>query len=365
MSKQFKGIDVSVWQGDIDWKKVKASGIDFAILRLGYGSPNGDKCFVDKCFHKNVANAIKAGVDIGCYFYSYAMSVSAATKEAQFMVKTLEQYKGVFTYPIVFDLEDAKQRPLGKTTLTNMVLAFRKVIEGAGYWCTLYTNLDWSNNVLDDSKLQTLDHWIAQWSSKCTYKNKSIMGLWQYSDKGKVDGIKGNVDLDISYKDYPALIRGGNLNGFKKSSKPATVKPVEKPVEKPSSGNSPVTKSYYTGKFAKNTIVKFNGNSQFVSSNAKSGTTAKPCKVKITDINKSGKYPYHCRSVDDKGKFISGVYGWVSEKDLSVCTTKSIDEIAKEVIQGKWGNEPTRFKKLKEAGYDPEAIQKRVNEMLK
>ena len=123
-NKELKGIDVSKWQGDIDWSKVKASGISFAMIRLGYGSSDGTQCGVDSYFHKNVVNAVKAGVNVGCYFYSYAMSVEAARKEAQFVVNTLKNYKGVFTYPISFDLEDPKQQSLGKTVLTNMVIAF-------------------------------------------------------------------------------------------------------------------------------------------------------------------------------------------------------------------------------------------------
>ena len=94
-----KGIDVSKWQGEIDWNKVKADGVKFAMIRLGYGSADGNSCGLDGYFEKNVANALKAGIDIGCYFYSYATSVAAAKKEAAYVVSVLQKYKGVFTYP--------------------------------------------------------------------------------------------------------------------------------------------------------------------------------------------------------------------------------------------------------------------------
>ena len=136
------GIDVSKWQGNIDWKKVKADGIDFAMIRLGYGSADGKSCGIDSYFEKNVANAIAAGVDIGCYFYSYALSVDAAKREAEYVVGVLSKYKGVFTYPVAFDLEDKSQVALGKNVLTDMVIAFGDTIEKAGYYCSLYSNLN-------------------------------------------------------------------------------------------------------------------------------------------------------------------------------------------------------------------------------
>lgn len=206
------GIDVSKWQGNIDWKKVKADGIDFAMIRLGYGSADGKSCGIDSYFEKNVANAIAAGVDIGCYFYSYALSVDAAKREAEYVVSVLSKYKGVFTYPVAFDLEDKSQVALGKNVLTDMVIAFGDTIEKAGYYCSLYSNLNWLKNYLDDSRLKRFDHWLAQWASKPTYTG--AFGMWQSSSTGKVNGISGNVDTDIAYKDYPSIIRSNKLNGF-------------------------------------------------------------------------------------------------------------------------------------------------------
>ncbi|MDE6149105.1 MAG: glycoside hydrolase family 25 protein [Ruminococcus sp.] len=230
-----KGVDVSKWQGDIDWNKVKADGIKFAMIRLGYGSADGNSCGLDGYFEKNVTNAIKAGIDIGCYFYSYATSVEAAKKEAQYVVGVLSKYKGTFTYPVAFDIEDKSQVGLGKTTLTNMVIAFGDIIEKAGFYCSVYSNLNWLKNYLDDSKIKRFDHWLAQWSSAPTYSG--AFGMWQNSSTGKVNGISGNVDTDIAYKDYPTAIKSGKLNGFTN----AVQKPTAPVAPQPSQPQTPAT----------------------------------------------------------------------------------------------------------------------------
>lgn len=215
-----KGIDVSKWQGNIDWAKVKNAGIKFAMIRLGYGSPDGNANGVDTYFDKNVTNATKAGVDIGCYFYSYAKSVAAAKKEADYVIGVLSKYKGKFTYPIAFDLEDSTQQTLGKTVLTDMVIAFCDTLEKAGYYCSIYSNLNWFKNYLDDARITRFDHWLAQWSSAPTYTGS--IGMWQYSSTGSVNGISGNVDMNIAYKDYANVIKNGGLNGFGKPASAGT-----------------------------------------------------------------------------------------------------------------------------------------------
>jgi len=376
---EVKGIDVSKWQGEIDWAKVKASGIKFAMIRLGYGSSDGTQCGVDSYFHKNVVNAVKAGVNVGCYFYSYAMSVEAAKKEAQFVVDTLNKYKGVFTYPISFDLEDPKQQALGKTVLTNMVIAFGDIIEKAGYWCSLYSNLNWLKNILDDSKLTRFDHWVAQWASACTYANKSITGMWQYSSTGKVDGINGNVDLDIAYKDYPTVIRSAKLNGFT-SVNQAPVVPSTTPTEtpqkpsetvKPSTSTSNPTPAFKVGDEVKIVGEKYNPVSAKIPAWVKNDythiITATTSNGK--EVIKGGKKCVLLGYKIKKGTTarLAGINTWVAIDCIQSVKSslKSIDEIAKEVIQGKWGNGATRVTKLTQAGYDPKAVQNRVNQMLK
>lgn len=218
----------------------------FAMIRLGYGSADGSACGLDGWFERNVQRAVKAGVEVGCYFYSYATSVTAANKEAAFVVSVLQKYKGVFTYPAAFDLEDKTQQNLGKTVLTDMVIAFGDAIEKAGFYCSLYSNLDWLKNRLDDSRLKRFDHWLAQWASAPTYDG--AFGMWQNSSKDSVNGISGNVDTDVAYKDYPAVIKGAKLNGFTSSDqKPSVPAQPEEPDPQPSSS------------FRKGDLVKITG----------------------------------------------------------------------------------------------------------
>lgn len=156
------------------------------------------------------------GLDVGCYFYSYALNTAQTQAEAQWVVNTLAKYKGVFTYPICFDLEDTTQENLGKETLSSMVKIFCSTLEKAGYYVSLYSNLAWLNYRLDPSVIKSYDVWLAQWASKPTYT--SPFGMWQYSAKGKVSGINTDVDLDVAYRDYPNIIKSYCLNGFTKSS---------------------------------------------------------------------------------------------------------------------------------------------------
>lgn len=340
-----KGIDVSKWQGDIDWAKVKAAGIKFAMIRLGYGSADGNACGLDGYFEKNVAGAVKAGVDVGCYFYSYATSVAAAKKEAEYVVSVLQKYKGVFTYPVAFDLEDSTQQNLGKTVLTDMVIAFGDAVEKAGFYCSLYSNPNWLKNYLDDSRLTRFDHWLAQWASTPTYTG--VFGMWQNSSSGSVNGISGRVDTDVAYKDYPAVIRGAKLNGFTSAT------------QKPSVPSEPVTPVTPVVSFKKGDLVKITGTKYY---------SGKTIPTWVLRQNWYVLQANGARVVIDKsenGKH--AVCSPVNAADLALVKPKAgktVEELAHEVIAGKWGNGSDRKKRLTDAGYDYSAVQKRVNEIL-
>ena len=221
-----KGIDVSKWQGNIDWQKVKAAGIEFAMLRGGFGKTTTQ---IDSKFEQNYRNAKAVGMPIGVYHYSYAKSVEDAKKEAQFCLSYLKGKQ--FEYPIAFDIEDSSQANLGKSTLTAITKAFCEEVEKAGYYVCIYANLDWLKNKLDMTALSDYDVWVAQWASKCTYGG--AYGMWQYSDKGKVNGITGNVDMDEAYKNYPNIMKVNGLNGFFKANIPDPTKPTPTPTPKP------------------------------------------------------------------------------------------------------------------------------------
>lgn len=217
---QRKGIDVSTWQGNIDWNKVKADGIEFAMLRSSFGKENPDKQ-TDNKFWQNYRNAKAAGVPIGAYHYSYATTVEDAKKEADFFLSIVKGCQ--FEYPIAFDIEDDSQMYLGKDRITDIIMAFCERVQAAGYYVSLYTNLDWISNRIDMSRAKAFDVWLAQWNDKPTYSGN--FGMWQYTSSGSVNGISGNVDMNIAYYDYPSIIKAAGLNGFS-ADKPEEKKTV-------------------------------------------------------------------------------------------------------------------------------------------
>lgn len=204
-----KGIDVSAYQGAIDWEKVKAAGIEFAIIRASRGSWNeANPCGEDRAFQRNITEAAKAGVHVGVYHYLYAETVEDARKEAKFFIETISPYQ--ITYPVVLDAEEQSLADLGKKKTTAVIKAFLDELRDAGYYAMLYSNKAWLTYHIDVSKLSDYEIWLAQWNTVPTYKGE--FGMWQYSSKGIVSGIDSYVDLDISYKDYAKIIRKGGYN---------------------------------------------------------------------------------------------------------------------------------------------------------
>lgn len=210
-----KGIDVSVWQGNIDWAKVKAAGIEFAILRCGYGQDQTDQD--DSKFKRNADECTRLGIPFGVYLYSYAKSASMAKGEANHALRLLKGYKP--EYGVWYDLEDEVQASFSAKQLGDIAVTFCEALENAGYYVGIYANLNWLTTKLTDSRLKAYDKWVAQWSDVCAYTGE--YGIWQYTSKGSVNGISGNVDMNIAYKDYPKIMRDAGLCGFKKNDKPA------------------------------------------------------------------------------------------------------------------------------------------------
>lgn len=212
---EFRGIDVSKWQGNIDWNRVKASGVDFAILRAGYGSVSSQK---DVTFEDNYQNAKAAGIPVGAYHYSYAKDIAGAKREAQTF---LEWIKGKqFEYPVVFDIEESATYSLGKNTVSEIIKTFCSIVEAAGYYVSVYTNKNWLDHVVSDEVKSKYDTWLAQWTSTPSYIGP--YGMWQYTSSGVVDGISGRVDMDIAYKNYPEIIKRKQLNGWSGADVPQT-----------------------------------------------------------------------------------------------------------------------------------------------
>lgn len=254
------GIDISTWQGGYPYEKATKNGVKFSIIRAGFSTTK------DNYFEEHYKNAKAQGWGVGAYWYSYATTVEQAKKEAQCFLDTIKGKQ--FDYPVYLDIEDEKVlNGTSKATRTAIVNAFCEMVENAGYYVGVYTNLNWYNNLIDGGSLnKKYDWWIAYWGAN---KPSGVdYGLWQYN-VGNVAGVQ--TDMDYCYKDYPSIIKEAGLNGYPKSTPTPTPQPTP---------------------------------------------------------------------------------------------TKSVDELAQEVLEGKWGNGEERYQRLTEAGYNYDEVQTRVNQIL-
>lgn len=281
------GIDVSRYQGNIDWKKVKNSGIKYAILKAGYGREFSQ---VDANFESNYSGARSVGMPIGVYWYCYATDAADARREAKACINAI---KGkYFDYPIYYDIEETDTFRKGKATVSAIARAFCEEMEKAGYYVGIYSMKSALEAYFDDDVKKAYTVWLAHVDvDKSSYKGNYDM--WQYSWNGKINGISGDVDCDYCYKDFPAIIRNAGLNGYTKATS------AKKEAVKETKGGAKSVK-----KATENTNIK--------------ATYAK----------------------------------------------KSVTEVAKEVIQGKWGNGNDRKNALSKAGYNYNEVQKKVNDLL-
>jgi len=220
-----KGIDVSRYQGVIDWKKVQEDGIEFAIIKAG-GSDDG--FYTDSKYELNYKNAKAVGMPIGAYYIVGPLCISRedGIADAKRFLAMLEGK--TFEYPVYIDLETTS--PATKTGTTDAVIGFCQTMEEAGYYCGIYaSDISGFADRLDISRLTAYDKWVANYISKPTYVKN--YGIWQKSDKGRVAGITEKVDLDECYMDYPSIIKGKGLNGFPKpATEPEPAKPSEPAV---------------------------------------------------------------------------------------------------------------------------------------
>lgn len=300
-------IDVSEHKDKIDWEKVKPQ-IDGAILRCGYGGNNVKQD--DVCFKYNADECTRLGIPFGVYIYSYATTINGAKSEANHVLRLIKDYK--LSYPVYYDLEE----PGTQKGAIERAIVFGDIIEKAGYWCGVYANLNWWENYLKG--LDRFTKWVAQYYKECEYTGTNLH-MWQYTSKGRVNGINGNVDMNECYYDFPAKIVGGaTMEEENEEVKPEVVVPAKKTVDE-------LVDEVLAGKWG-------NGNER---------------KQKLTEAG----YDY------------DAVQNAVNKKFKPA--KKSVLEIAKEVIDGKWGNGATRVKKLTAAGYDYDEVQNKVNELLK
>ena len=292
-----KGIDVSEFQGQIDWNKVKNDGIEFAILRCGFGMDVTSQD--DKYIERNISECERIGMPFGVYLFSYANTVDKAKSEAE---HTLRLIKGhTLTMGVWYDIEDNKTSgSVSKETLTNIINTYCNTIKNAGYNVGIYASLNWLNNKIEASVQDKWSVWVAQYYTECQYKKDYI--IWQYSSSGKVDGISGNCDMNYFY---------GELEGS------TATNTDKKSVDE-------LAQEVINGKWG----------------------DGEDRKAKLEEAG------YDYNAVQDR------------VNEMLAKPKKSITEVAKDVINGKYGNGDERKKKLETEGYDYDEVQAKVNQLL-
>ena len=269
-----RGIDVSKFQGNVDFAAVKRSGIEFVIIRAGFGKYASQK---DICFEQNYKNAKAAGLNVGAYWFSYANNDLEAAQEAEACAEVLKGKQ--FEFPIYYDLENdppSGYYPFSKSKehCSKLVDTFCSALEKRGYFVGLYISRSPLQTHITKEVAERYTLWLAEYDSKLNYNG--ACDIWQYSSTGRISGIAREVDMDYCYRDFPSIIKAAGLNGYPKTApKPETPKPEE----------------------------------------------PKPAK-------------------------------------------KTVQELAQEVLDGKWGNGVDRAKRLEAAGYDYAAVQKLVNQFV-
>ena len=195
------GIDVSKYQGKINWQKVAADGVEFAFLRLGLRGYESGKLVEDETFAANIKGALDNGIKVGVYFFSQAVTEEEAVEEANFVLERIAPYN--IECPVVFDVEKvgeptARMNQLTPQERTNVTIAFLDTIDAAGYKSMFYHNMETALLLLELDRLKDYDRWFAYYGEDLYYPY--AYGVWQYSEKGRINGISGNVDMNIAFK---------------------------------------------------------------------------------------------------------------------------------------------------------------------
>ena len=294
-----RGIDISAHQGDIDLSKLKGQ-IDFVIIRVGYGT----KGTIDTKFTRNANLCRDLGIPVGFYWYSYALDVEGAKKEAKAMLNAIAPYKDIVKFGVWFDMEDAdgykkKNGMPSNQTLRQMCAAFCEATENAGYYSGIYASESWFNNQLKGSEVTPYDKWVAQWPTSggkqialnTSASKRSDVHLWQFTSQGRFSGYSGNLDTNYAYLDnFP------NPGG---SSEIVTPAPAQK--------------------FKIGDRVVING-SLYTSSNAKSPAGSVSNKTtNITRYAAGAAHPYNT----------TGDLGWMNESDIRLAGNETSTAIVK------------------------------------
>ena len=260
----YYGIDVSQWQGTVNWSKVKADGISFVFIRCSYTSLKSFNLHTDPKFKANVTAAAAAGLKVGVYHYSGATSATEAKKEADYVLKVIKPYKSKITLPVMFDYEPgtrvtANYKKTSKTTRTKYATTFCNAAKAAGYTSGVYCSTSWFPDYFNISSLSSYSNWDAHWATKNTYTG--AYDFWQYSSKGKISGIGGSVDCNFWYtntKIAGAATDNGAFTGDATPKPEAASTALTTPYVTTSSVNyrmAPGTSGTKAGTLAKGTVI--------------------------------------------------------------------------------------------------------------
>lgn len=296
-----KGIDVSEFQGFINWDKVKADGIEFAILKLG-NIYDYDANYKDSKFETNYKNARAQGIKIGAYIYNYCNTVDTLKEGLKWALEQLDGKK--LDMPIYLDMEDKDIQGETVETLTEQCNEFAKYVKSKGYQVGVYANVNWLKNELNPNDFdKDISVWVAQYYKECQYTGK--YDIWQYASNGKVSGISGNCDMNYLYNEDIIKESGSTENTDKKSVDELAQEVID-------------------GKWGDGEARK--------------------------------------KKLEDAGYNYNAVQNRVNE--MLAKPKKSVTEVAKDVIAGKYGNGDNRKKKLEAEGYDYDEVQAKVNQLL-
>lgn len=297
----FKGIDVSVYQGDIDWSRVKPQ-IDFAILRIGLGDdiPSQD----DAKFERNYAECVRLGIPFAVYFFSYAVNKTKVQSEIAHIKRLLEGK--TINAPVYIDVENTRGldwRTISNADMLSIMQEFNTQLNALGYRMGIYSSRSafW-NEKMSDPWYDNVSKWVAEYGDKVNDFNRTY-DIWQHTSKGTIDGINGNVDMNVMYN---------NVFSFEQA---------------------PSVKS----------------------------------NEQLADEVINGKWG---NGADRKNRLSAAGYNYeavqaIVNERLGKSNLKSFDEVAQEVVRGKWGNGSERVNRLTAAGYDAKAVQSRVNDLMK
>lgn len=324
------GIDVSTYQGTINWDMLKSEGVQFAILRAGYGDAISYPGQIDNTFERNYAECKRVGIPVGAYWFCYATNEQQAIQEAKSMVKVVKGKR--FELPLLYDVEWESTFRSGKTN--EIIKAWADYMEGLEYFVGVYIYRAAVQSYLSERTRTRYCMAIAEYGPQLNYDGP--VGFWQNASTVRYQGISMgtvNTDHDFMYEDYPTIIKSRGKNGFPKTitEKPApTPTPVTpKPVTKKT--NEEIADEVIAGKWG----------------------AGDERKKKLT----AAGYDY-----DAVQRIVNQKMSPISQKPAP---KKSNEELAYEVIRGQWGVYPDRKKRLIAAGYDYDAIQKIVDDILK